>query len=117
MQEGEDMCQLYITESKSVGYDLCEKNKVLLNNIDENIRVWIVNKNNNCLWELAIDEGRVYEPGNKKPLPEGSDVKQIIVVSKIGDDDKQELYGTTNNDTNDFVRNVLESLKEIYPRH
>lgn len=111
------MCQLYITESNSVGYDLCKQFKTLLDEIDEQVRVWIVNKSNNCLWELAIDEGKVINPSSENPINNGSEVKQIIVVSKIGDDNSQTLYGSTDSDVNDFVKSVLESLKNVYPRH
>jgi len=111
------MCQLYITESKTVGNELCDKNKSLLDLIDEDVRIWIVNKNNNCLWDLAIDEGRVINPDSKMPICDGSDVKQIIVVAKIGDENTQALYGTTDSNLNIFVKNVLESLTNVYPRH
>ena len=111
------MCQLYITESKTIGYELCEQNRSLLDMIDEDVRVWIVNKENNCLWELAIDEGRVINPDNKEPFSNGSEVKQIIIVSKIGEENTQALYGSMDNNVNNFVQDVLESLTDVYPRH
>ena len=111
------MCQLYITESRTVGNDLCEKNRELLDMIDENVRVWIVNKSSNCLWELAIDEGRVINPVTEDPFTKKAEVKQIIVVSKIGEENTQVLYGSSESDINSFVKYVLESLKNIYPRH
>ena len=111
------MCQLYITESKTIGHELCEKNRALIEKIDENVRVWIVKKSNNCLWELAIDEGRVTNPENNKPFRNGSDVKQIIIVDKIGEENTQALYGSPDSDLNSFVEYVLESLTNFYPRH
>ena len=111
------MCQLYITESKTVGNDLCEMNRELLDMIDENVRVWIVNKSNNCLWELAIDEGRVINPVTENPFENKTEVKQIIVVAKIGEEDTQVLYGSSDSDINGFVKSVLENLKSVYPRH
>ncbi|MGI9535330.1 MAG: hypothetical protein ACR2NW_10310, partial [Thermodesulfobacteriota bacterium] len=98
-------------------FDLCSKNKVLLDKIDEMVRVWIINKDNSSLWELAIDEGKVINPMDEKPISNGSDVKQIIVVSRIGDGDDQVLYGSNDCDVNDFVKNVLENLTSVYPRH
>ena len=111
------MCQLYIAESNKVGYDLCEQYKSLLDEIDEMVRVWIINKSNSRLWELAIDEGRVINPSNEKPINNGSDVKQIIVVSKVGEEETQVLYGSTDNDINGFVEKTLQNLTTVYPRH
>jgi|GEM_PF-4520938 len=118
------MRQLFITPDKDIQRqsttDASEElgsSSDILKQIDKRVRMWIIkDKNNDRLWAESLGEGKVLDPHNQSPLGPQSKVKHLAIVSKIDKKKEEIVYGISEDDFPNFVHNVLENVKKIYPR-
>lgn len=97
--------------------NILSSNEKLLDEIDENVRMWFLERNNKSLWAAAIDEGKVLNPKEKSSIDSEIDLKHLVIVTQVDAESSEIFYGNANDDLSDFVKAVLENVKSIYPKH
>ena len=118
------MRQLFITPDKEIQRqsttDASEElgnNTDILKKIDKKVRMWIIkDKNNDKLWAETLGQGKVLNPNNQSPLDPQTKVKHLAIVSKVDKSKEEIVYGISEDDFPNFVHNVLENVRKIYPR-
>ena len=115
------MRQVYISEKNLTNKDEIEnviaEHSQILKEIDNNVRMWVVERKCKNLWDIALNEGKVIDPSDKSAIKPDADVKHIVLVTSTNSQEKEIVFGNKEEKFIDFFQTVLKDVSSRYPNH
>ena len=115
------MRQVYISEKSLSNKDeisnIISEHAQILKEIDNNIRMWVVERSCKNLWDVAINEGKVINPEDNSTIQPEDEVKHLVLVKNVDSKSEEILFGNTKEQFLGFFQTVLKDVSKKYPNH
>lgn len=115
------MRQVYISEKSLSNKDeisnTISEHAQILKEIDNNVRMWVVERRCKNLWDVAINEGKVINPEDNSTIQPEDEVKHLVLVKNVNSKGEEILFGNTKEHFFDFFQTALNDISERYPSY
>ncbi len=106
-------------DEREITTEIESKFSRLLKEIDPNVTITIIGKNNRDFWDsqiaVPLSRDMILNPKNEKPVEPTDDITHVAVVTTKVEQERGYLYGNTDSSLPDFVRAVIFKTMIKFP--
>jgi len=106
-------------DEREITTEIQSKFSRLLREIDHNVTITIIGRNNKDFWDdqitVPLSRNMILNPTNEKPIERSHDITHLAVVTTKIEKERGYLYGNIGSSLSDFVRAVIFKTMIKFP--